>query len=102
MHKILTRIFKNCPNYYAPDPKIVDPLNYLERQIILAMYIDLDGVLRDLGQMRLDQILGEHNDDGGITEKVLDFEDMSLRKSKSADPLIRDWYQSKDWKAFTT
>lgn len=80
MLAILDKVFGSCPEYFPR--KSEDSLNFLNRQIIHAMFLDLRSVITDLGQMKLDHMLEEFDSKKNIIPEVV-FDDVDSMSDKS-------------------
>ena len=86
---IVTKIFSECPGYYAPHPKKQDPLNFLNKQILTSMVSDIRKVVQELAVFKLDYLLEEFQQRKEPLPEKLDCGDESdvdekLLTSKSA------------------
>ena len=106
MLKILNNIFRNARDFFSIGDE--DSINFLNRQIIYAMFEDVQGVITDLGQMKLDYMLDEVSSKDPIPDLIVgDFNEEDLLSRKSTKNSIdrfgtfeMDWYKNKDWKLF--
>lgn len=104
---IVGKILMTCPGFYAPHPDQADSLNFLNRQIIMAMFEDIRVVLRDLAQLKLDHMLEEFS---GLKEEIPESgyysaeeetqDVMSYFSGNTESDLnkARTWFAKKDWK----
>ena len=100
--RIVTQIF-NASRTFPNQGE--DPLNFLQRNILHAMFEDSQSTIKTLATLKLDFILEEHKD--VQIPDVIKFDSdfnggrMTSDSTGVIDQEPLDWYLNKDWKMFT-